>query len=242
MDRYFDVIYYALAGVILLAVGYSTLAGLELRRSSVPAFRGRALGIASAAVGIAVALLGGLFADAFLKGSLYFQQVRFAAYYVGFALITLGLNATARAAQETAPLPGYLARPNLSSLIVWSLFLVTLAVAVFYLVNPNTFILNKDGYQVQRVIYWVPLLTSTLAGATLLFMVAFGLKSRGKREYLVWIGTFSALVFFGLLRESEILPDLGDPLTNLLVAFVPFAVGSLCLSLGARNLLKYYEQ
>ncbi|WP_168207621.1 hypothetical protein [Microlunatus elymi] len=46
---------------------------------------------------------------------------------------------------------------------------------------------------------------------------------------------FAILIFVGLLRESKILPDLGDPVANLAVAFVPFVAASVMLIIGARS-------
>lgn len=237
MDRYFDTIYYTLAILIFLALSYSAMAGLRLRaRVTKPLIKRRALGVASAAVGTVIALLGGLFADAFLKSSIYFQQARFISYYAGFTLITAGLVSTTAAVQVSYPLPKVLSQSKVLSLIIWFLFLGTLAISVFYLVDPQTFIYNPSGHQVQRVIYWIPMLAVTFAGTVLLFLLAFEIKDSSQREYLFWMGAFAALLFVGLLRESLILPDLGDPLANLLIAFIPFTIGSLCLGFGSRKL------
>jgi hypothetical protein len=239
MVRYFDFIYYAMGLIILLAIGYSALAGLKLRSKSANLIlRRTALGISLAAGGTAITLISALLADFFLKRSAYFQQSRFAAFYVGFALITFGLITTIRAAQETLSLPRYLSQPKITSSLVWLLFLGSLAISVFYLANPATFILNIYGLQVQRPVYWLPMLIPAFAGALLLFLVAFNLRKTGKREYLLWMGAYAAFVLVGLLKESLIIPSLGDPLTDLLVAYIPFVSGSLCLGFGARSLLK----
>jgi hypothetical protein len=239
MDRYFDLIYYTFGVLILVALTYSTFIALDLRHgSAVLVFRKRALGIAFASIGTIIVLLAGFLANAFLKGSVYFQQATFACYYIGFALITFGLNATAGATQKTYPLPKHLANTNFSGLVVWCLFLGTLALSVFYLVNPKTFVFNQNGVQVQRVVYWIPMLATTFAGATLLFSLASQIKDKGEQKHLLWIGAYATLVFVGLLGESSILPDLGSPLTNLLVIFVPFTIGSFCLSFGVRNLIQ----
>ncbi len=242
MDRYFDTIYYALTALLLLSLGYAALAGYRLYNSSASSLKGRARGITLAALGTALALLGGLYADTFLKSSPWFQQVRFASFYAGFALVTFGLDATAVAALQSGALPLRRSRARLSRFILWALFLAPLALSVFYLLNPNTFVLNQAGVQVQLTVYWIPMLATTCAGAILLFFLAFGADARGRRDYLVWIGAFAALIFIGLLRESLIIPDLGNPLTNLLAAFVPFVLAGICLCLGGRNLLNKIEQ
>jgi hypothetical protein len=100
MDRYFDLIYHALSTGILLALGYSIFSGLNLRRSSDHLiFQQRALGVIWIAIGMAIALMGGSFAVAFLKNSAFFQQVRFALYDAGFALIVVGFTAVIAASQ-----------------------------------------------------------------------------------------------------------------------------------------------
>jgi hypothetical protein len=239
MDRYFDVTYHALAVGILLALGYSIYSSLKLRHnSSLLIFRQRALGIIWIALGTAIALLGGLFADSFLKNSAYFQQVRFALYDAGFTLVTGGFMTVVAASQAAYALPKYLSNSKQVRSLVWFLFLGALVVSAFNLVDPNTFILNQYGFQTQRAVYFYPMLITTLVGSALLFLVAFVIQERAARPPLFWLGVYAALVFVGLLRESLIIPDLGNPLTNLLVAFVPFFMGSLCLSFAAARFLR----
>lgn len=231
MERYFDAIYAILCVAMLLALADATFMGFRRRvRSSDRRFRQQTLGIASIAIGTALALLGGLVADAFLMDSPLFQQFRFGAYDVGFALIVAGLDRILRAS------PAADALANWSRAVVWLAFLGTLSVSVFFLANPRTFVMNQYGLQIQLTIYWLPLLTATLLGAVLLLLVASRVSERRAREHLMWIGAFAALLFVGLLRESLIMPGLGSPLANLLVAFVPFVAGSLCLCAAVRNL------
>ena len=237
MDQYFDRIYYALAVIILLALGYSAYTGFRRSTASTIEIRIQGMGIALAAIGTAIALVGGLLADSFLKTNSLFQQTRFFTYYVGFFLITFGLNQISRAAQKASASPGEgRSQQDLTSLIFWFFFFVPLAISVFFLVNPQTFTINQFGVQVQKTIYWLPMLTTTLVGALLLAVFAFTLQNKNRRALLFWSGAFSIFVFIGLLRESLILPDLGDPLANLLIAFVPFVIASVCLCLGARKL------
>jgi hypothetical protein len=223
---------------MFLALTYATIAGLVLRgKSSTPFDRSRALGVNAAAIGTAIALASGLLSDSFLKSSSIFQQVRFASYYAGFALITFGLDAIVRTSQQTHSLPRFLSITRYSSFLIWGLFSVALVIAIYYLVNPATFIHNQYGFQVQRVVYWFPMLMTTFTGAVLIFLVASGMEIISERSHLIWIGAFAAFVFVGLLKESLIIPGLGNPLTDLLAAFVPFVIGTLCLCFRARNLL-----
>jgi MFS family permease len=234
MDRYFDVIYYSLAIGILLALAYSSISALYLRRSSDHlTLRKRALGIIWIALGTAIALLGGLFADSFLKNSAYFQQVRFALYDAGFALIVLGFTTILVASQVAYAMPRYLSNTKQVRYLVWFLFLGAMVVSTFFLLDPITFIRNQFGFQTQQSIYFLPLLIAVFAGSVLLYLFALGIQERAGRSPLLWLAAYAVLVFVGLLRESLILPDLGDPLIDLLVAFVPFLLGSICLSLAA---------
>src|SRR5512146_1326027 len=122
MDRYFDPIYYALAVAILLALGYAAVAGLRAR----PQAGAAALATALGAIGTAVALLGGLYADLFLKSSPNFQQVRFSAYYLGFILITFCLVAAVQAPQASGAIPKERLLPRLARTFLWPPFILTL--------------------------------------------------------------------------------------------------------------------
>ncbi len=237
MDRYIDPIYYTLSILILLFLVLAiTLSIRATRTIQTPALAKLAQGVRLAAVGTVIALLGGLLADALLKNNSIFQQARFGGYYVGFALITWRLSTVARQVQETQALPKLMASPKITGWVMWALFFGTLAIALFYLLNPATFVRNPSGSQIQLVVYWVPMLTAAGVGAVVLVSLALAVKVSGWRTFLLWSGGFSAFVFIGLLRESQLLPDLGDPLANLLAAFGPFAIGSLCLFLAARRL------
>lgn len=239
MERHFDLIYDMLCMLIGFVLAYATITGLKAFRT-LPAGRTRrqASGIAEAAVGVAVALAGGLFADAMLKQSIYFQQVRFALYYLGFGLITLGTTKIVDAYRTTGVQSSSFSRSTIPVWIVWACFTGPLVLAVVYLVDSRTFILNSAEMQVQRTIYWIPMLGATGSAAVVLVSETLRRKNRCDTKVLCWTAAFAALIFFGLLCESLILPDFGDPLSNLLVAFVPFALGSFCLDLGARRTLE----
>ncbi len=59
-----------------------------------------------------------------------------------------------------------------------------------------------------------------------------------RRQAFLRIGLYAALPFVGLLRESLILPDLGDRPANLLAACLPFLGASICLGRGAKGVVK----
>ena len=239
MDRYFDPIYYVSGALILGALGYSTVAGLNLYKASpLQIFRKRALAVLLLALGMIIVVLVGFVGNALLKRSIYYQQITFVFYYIGFTLITFSLNSTVGIIQETYPLPKYLSNARVFHLVVWSLFLGTLVMSGFYLFNPKTFVFNQYGVQIQRVVYWIPILTTTIAGAILLYLLASRVKEMGEQRYLFWICAYYILLLIGLLGESSILPDWGNPMTNLFAIFVPFVMASFCLVFGTRVLLK----
>ncbi|QDP98132.1 hypothetical protein FOE78_21505 [Microlunatus elymi] len=171
IDQYFDVIYDLLGIALLCGLAIALVRGVVIsRRHAVPADARHGRGVALIAFGTALAFGGGLFADAQLKDSRWFQQVRFGIYFLGFAFVVAGLVAVLRA--SLGP-DGRGARRW--SLLLWILYLASLVVAGILLVAPATFVLNQYGDQVQRPLYWAPLLIATASGA-----VALGLARRGR--------------------------------------------------------------
>ena len=111
-----------------------------------------------------------------------------------------------------------------------AVFVLCCAVAIVFLAVPSTFVLNQYREQVQLPIYWLPLLVGSLAGSIMLFTVA---RSAGAlRGRVTYAGVFAALLFFGLLREAGVIPDLGDPIVNLLISFIPFVVAAVFLDIA----------
>lgn len=234
MAHYQDQIYNALCVFIALALCYCLAKSLSVMRSRPnETSRRQAQGIAPAALGTLIALTSGLIADALLKRSHLFQQVRFSGYYLGFALITAGMIAVVNAGQPATGLTGGVSRSRSLRIVMWAAFLLPLAIAAVYLLDRHTFITNVYDVQVQRKIYWAPMLATTISGAAALFLSAW--QRRTMRDFAIaaWMAVFALLIFVGLLRESLIVPDLGDPLANLLAAFGPFALAGICLSLAA---------
>ena len=210
-DRYFDVVYAALNVLLFSELAATVVTVLVPGADS--AARRRRPAAALCAAGIAVALVGGLVADGTLKSTDVFQQVRFGAYYAGFALILLGHRAALRAV-------GWRWRLLACGMVAG------LLVAVPLLVVPATFVLNRYGEQVQLPVYWAPMLAVSGLGVVVLLR---GSRSVEVDEAGRLLGVFDALVLLGLLRESGIIPDLGDGLVNLLVAFVPFTAAGAIL-------------
>lgn len=223
LDRYFDTIYLGLNIAMLVGLALAVAFGIIWQRRAKPP-QGLGLAVVLLVAGTVVALAGGLIADAALKSSPWFQQVRFGAYYLGFAAIVIGTIGLMRSTGD--PL-----RARRLSRALAIAFLAAVVVGGIFVTVPATFVLNQYHEQIQLAVYWVPMLVASAGGAAVLLAVAPTVAAR-VRFRVVWVAAFEALLFIGLLREAEIVPDLGDPLINLLVAFVPFVVGAACLAVA----------
>ena len=224
IDQYFDDIYLALNIAMLVGLALAVLFGLIGGRTADPSRR-LWPAVSLIAIGTVVALAGGLIADAALKSSPWFQQVRFGAYYLGFAAIMIGTIVVIGAAGDSRR-----ARRVGRALAV--VFVVSVIIGGVFVLVLATFVLNRYHEQIQLAVYWLPMLVAGAGGAVALIAVAPVVRA-GTRFRVVLVAVFEALLFIGLLREAEIIPDLGDPLTNLLVAFLPFVVGAVCLAIAA---------
>ena len=224
LDQYFDDIYLGLNIAMLVGLALAVIFGLVGTRAADPSRR-LWPAVSLIAVGTVVALAGGLVADAALKSSPWFQQVRFGAYYLGFAAVVIGTIVMIGATSDS----GRARRVGRALAVV---FVASVIIGGVFVLVPATFVLNRYHEQIQLTVYWLPMLVAGAGGAVALIAVAPVVRA-GTRFRVVLVAVFEALLFIGLLRESEIVPDLGDPLTNLLVAFVPFVVGAVCLAIAA---------
>ncbi len=216
MTSSFDFIYYGLSTVMLGLLGYTIIAGLIMRhtmeRSS---SRNLALGVSLAAVGALLTLVGGVvFLDMFRSGQLSglrYQQVQFTVFYVAFALVFYGVAAIVRR----------------WPLLLWLGFVVVVIIASSFLFNPSSYTYTHSGSRinaVQQVVFYLPLFYVTAVGVLLL-----PFKAASGRRHPLWFALCCAALLLGLLRESTIIPSLGDPVLDLLAAFVPFLVAAFCL-------------
>jgi hypothetical protein len=219
----FDLTYYGLAVVMLGILGYSAGAGLMLSHQlASPLARNQALGLSLAALGALLTLVSGVvileLARARLIDSLLYQQVHFSIFYVSFGLILYGVIALARRWRAA----------------LWAGFALAIVIAAAFLFNPGTYTFTHRGSQinaVQQLVFFLPLFFVTAAGV---FTLPLGTARSDQRR--VWFALCCAAILLGLLRESTIIPSLGDPELDLLVAFGPFSVGSFCLFMTVRSL------
>ena len=225
LDRYFDTIYLGLnVAMVIALIAAIVFGGVRRMRSRAVASRALGSGVILLAVGTAVALGGGLLADAALKSTPWFQQVRFGLYYLGFAGIVWGTVVILRACVAT-PSRSWITR------VLVIAYAAAVVIGAGFVGIPATFVLNQYGEQVQLVVYWLPLLVATAVGCIAL-LAAAAISTTLLTARLRLIAVFEGLLFVGLLRESLILPDLGDPLLNLLVSFVPFVIGAVLLAVS----------
>lgn len=157
-------------------------------------------------------------------GGVFYLQIEFGLAYFASALILFGAIMSARLN----------ARLRTAS---WLAFALSVCIASFYLLNPSAYAITSSGgvnHAAQQEVFWLPAFTAVTIGAASL--VSQRLKSIELHGFSTLFALFFIAEFVGILRESTIIPSLGDPLLDLLAAFVPFSAGSVFLFMNARNL------
>ena len=223
MPSLFDLTYYGLSALMLGMLGYTAVAGFMVRHQLAgPPARSEAVGVSLAALGALLTLVSGVvFTDlnrAGLVGDLVYQQAHFSLFYVGFGLILYGVMASRRRWRVA----------------LWAGFTAAIVIASVFLFNPSSYSFTENGTHVnavQQLVFFLPLFFVTAAGVLLL---PFGAER--SRAHPIWFALFCGAILIGLLREATIIPTLGDPELDLLVAFVPFALGSFFLLMTVRFL------
>ncbi|HUI01251.1 MAG TPA: hypothetical protein VLX56_06445 [Nitrososphaerales archaeon] len=234
-DLVFDPTLYVLASftvVLALLVAWSCL-----RTASGP--RWPAAGIGLWALGFALAissaiLLLALFRAGVVRGSFYLQA-EFSGAYIASALILLGLDGMVLR-------DGGSASPTRSRRVlrpaVWVAFAACVVYASAILLNPQAQVVtsNAAGQHVaQQEVFYLPTFYSLLVSVLGVVFRAYGSRARGTRRQETLLSLFLVAVIAGLLRESTIIPSLGDPLADMLAAFAPFAIGSVFLYASAKT-------
>jgi hypothetical protein len=229
----FDATYYALAGALAIIVGYTTILGFRIRRTLVDSTnRDRALGVGLAAIGVAVSLYVGVSMDAMAKsgfiGDLFYQQAHFSIFYLGFGLMLYGIDVMIFSGRH----------PRIRALM-WVAYLATVAISAANLLNLATYTISYSGgmqHVAQQQVFFLPLFLVLIFGIIGMQRVASESEDRAQRWQSISFGLFASLVFVGMLREATIIPSSGDPFVDLLLAFVPFTIGSICLLISATSL------
>jgi hypothetical protein len=223
MPNIFDLTYYGLAVVMIGLLGCTAVAGFALRlRLASPLDRDEALGVSLAALGALLTLVAGVIfteiSRAGLINDLLYQQAHFSIFYVGFALILYGV----------------IAIWGRWRIVLWAGFVAAIVIASASLFNPGSYTFTESGGHanaVQQVVFYLPLFYVNVAG---LLILPF--SAARSRQHPLWFALFSAAILVGVLRESTIIPTLGDPELDLLVAFGPFVLGCFCLLMTIRSL------
>jgi hypothetical protein len=228
MSKYLDVIYYTMAVSILLFLSMVMVTDLQQRKARVK------VGYFWAAIGMAVALVGGMFADLVLKNYAWFQQIRFSLYFLGFAIFQLGMVSIAETIVVDRAQPDRW-NMRIMRIITWLIYTATVIIACFYLLNPKLFIFNQRGMQIQRIIYWLPMLVVSAGWSIGFFYLASIVNKKDRQSTCVYTGIACLMILIGLLKESLIIGELGQPLINLLFAFLPFLISSIFLWLATRK-------
>jgi hypothetical protein len=240
-DIVFEATYYGLAAALTLVLASTILLGLKDRqRGADQASRNLALSTCLAALGASVSVFGGVGLDYLAKsgqiGWLEYFQVEFSVFYAGFALILAGVYLMAKSARQSDILRSPALHGRNLGAFVWIPFVLTVTLSSSYLFDSGTYwITFSNGVQhvAQQKIFYLPLVWTLAISAALPAIISLKSVDAVKRGHAKWFGLFAAVVSVGVLRETTIIPSSGDPLTDLLVSFVPFALGSFCLLIAA---------
>ena len=197
----FDFVYLVLAATMALLVLATVITAP--RRSGA--------GAVLVAAGFALILAAGVGLNELMRsgriGDLTSLQLRFAVFYIGFALILAGSDRV-------------LARGD-SRALRWSAYVVACVIGALFLFVPSLIASAPVGGTVrvsQQVVHYLPL----FVGAAFLAVDAYRARNW-------WLESFILLIVAGIVRESGASPSFGDAL-DLLGAFVPFTLAAVCLA------------
>ena len=233
----FDATYRALNAIMaLVLVATAGRALLLRRRSTDPVGRSVAVAVAVTALAVVLVLVVGVGLNAIRDstGDLFYQQVHFAAFYVGFGLVLAAVDTVVAAARQDDSIRGSGPAWSAARIAGWGVFALAVTVASAFLVDAAA-LPGATGNRVpQQAVFFLPVFA--VLGLAALVLAGVALADRGPmRAVCGWFAAFAALVFLGMLREATILPSSGEPLVDLLVAFGPFTAASMCLFLSGRS-------
>ncbi len=238
----FDPTYYSLSALILVLAFSSALAILLNRNKFTDnSKRSLAVGIGLVALGyglifiIAVTLLA-LFRGGTLAGFLYLQ-IEFALVYLGCGLVLFGVDNVLfgpRALKAEQPTKNHLGRNARPRSILWIAFFVSVGIALIFLFDTQTYTVTIVGgtmHVAQEAIFWLPPAVTMIVGAICGLIIALKGVPTATSSQGIYLILFFFLEIVGMLKESNIIQSLGDPFADLLLAFVPFSAGAVCLAI-----------
>jgi hypothetical protein len=238
---WYDAIYYGICLTMTLVLVVTLIRGVRFRRRSVDSQRrAHESGILTIAAGTAIAFVVGVGLNAIRSstGDLFYQQSHFVAIYVGFGMITFGvIHVLGTAPSNESHGPARWTWPILRCL-VWLAYAGATFVAGSALAHADEDIpglLSRSTHVVQQVVFFLPVFVTLAIGAvTLLGLAAVRVDPQWRRRSLAGLGLFAAMAFVGFLREATIIPSSGEPFVDLFMAFGPFVLAVVFLSLGER--------
>jgi hypothetical protein len=223
----FDALYWSFGAVMLLAL-LATLARSVVGLREGSQARTRAEATLVAAVGALLALVAGFGFNALrpLTGDLLYQQSHFAAFYVAFGLVLWAFDRVGMiGSRETE------AGRNVRTL-TWGAYGLATVIALAGLLTPDGYriVTQGDVRYVQQPLFFLPPLVALSVGAAWLPSWALGQRPDPVRR---WFALLAAFMLLGMLREATIIPSTDQPVLDLLLAFAPFTLATLCLCRAA---------
>jgi hypothetical protein len=240
----FDPTYYLLVAVLAIVLVYTAVLGLTRRKGfGARTDRDRAVGTTFVAAGAAASNIGAasltaVFRDSLIGGVPYLQA-QFLIVYVGFGAVLYGMQAILFSAR--AP-NGNLRRPRSNAglrVLFSSAYVLAVGISAVYLLNPATYTISFSGttqHVARQTVFWLPVFLTLSFGIIALLSTALKSEEVNVRRHAFWFVLFATLVLLGLLREATVIPSSGDPLTDLLLAFIPLTFGGLILYVSSRKL------
>jgi hypothetical protein len=240
----FDPTYYLLAMALTFVLLYTAALALRLRkRLNTTADRDRALGTSLTAVGALVANTGAVLLTAMLRGGLIggvpYLQAEFLIVYAGFGAVLYGIEEILSATSASDSSIRWPRSKTELRVLLSSAYALAVGFSAVYLLNPATYMISNSGatqHAAQQTVFWLPAFLTLSVGIVLLLPAALKSEEVDVRKHAIWFVLCATLVLIGLLRESTVIPSSGDPLVDLLVAFVPFTVGGFSLYQSSRVL------
>jgi hypothetical protein len=235
-DMAYNGLYYALSAVSIILLLCVILVSLRTRSKSTDRiYRNQAIGICLAALGFLFIIFFGVFLDTLTKSGLItdllFQQSHFPIFYLGVAMIFFGIDSSIVTVLQSK-LSKKKRIVNQLRTLQWGIFILTIAIATFYLLTLST---GPSGHVAQQPIFFLPIIFVILVGMIELPIMTF-MSQSFLRKHFAWFSLTIFLIFIGALREATIIPSSGEPWIDLLAAFGPFTLASFCLFMSARSL------
>ena len=233
-----------MVAALTLLLLYTAAKGARLsKRPGAPETRDRALGTVLTAVGALVANVGAASLIVLLRngliGGILYLQVEFLLVFVGFAAVYYGIETVLMATLASNRISRLPRRKAELRILLSSAYALAVGVSAMYLLNPATYSTSYSGatqHVAQQTVFWLPVFLTLSVGILTLLPASLKSKEVSVRKHASWFVLFAAFVLIGLLRKATTIPSSGDPLIDLLVAFVPLTLGALRLLQSSRTL------